>query len=112
MSVNRKRTEPECIVCHNARPSAFRKWCDRCWQQLTNEEKLLAAEAAAAEEDAEEMLAPPRLAQPHERRNGHGFHIEIAGPEDMRAMRARGFEPTTLRTPFGGIVYRRKSEAR
>lgn len=100
MSVNRKRCESECVVCHAARPSVFRRWCDKCWAQLTNEEKLLAAEAAAAEEDAEELLAPPRLAQ------DSGAAIVVDDPDRRWYWEARGYEQTTVRaTPFGSYIY-------
>lgn len=110
MSVHRNRQVSTCEKCHGARASVFGRWCDRCWAELTHEEQLLAAEQAA-EDGFTPRMAPPRLARPHERRNGHGVHVVVAGAEDMRAMRARGYVPTTLRTPLGGVVYR-KDEAR
>ena len=112
MSVNRKRNESCCTKCHNARPSRFGRWCEKCWQQLTHEERLAAAELAILEDDDDPRLAPPRLALPHERRNGNDYPEQkwlVANPRnyaEARALRADGWEFSHL-TALGSRMYKR-----
>jgi hypothetical protein len=112
MSVNRKRTEACCIRCHNARPSRFGRWCDKCLQQLTHEERRAAAELAILEDDDDPRLAPPRLATREERRNGHSsrrWKIIVDGADRRWYWEARGYTQSTLATvPFRSHIYYRE----
>jgi hypothetical protein len=112
MSVNRKRTEACCIRCHNARPSRFGRWCERCWHQLTHEERLAAAELAAQEDDSDPRLAPPRLATHEERRNGHSYpelHYIVVTPQttaESQALKRDGWTFSHF-TALGTRVWKR-----
>lgn len=111
MSIHRNRQESSCTKCHAARASVFGRWCDRCWAELTNEERALAAEDAQREGDDDLRLAPPRLARSG---NGNGgMHILIDSADRRWYWEARGYVQTTVRTtPFGNFIYVKDDRAR